>query len=213
MGLPSNVDMQAVEIEKLNAGKCSLVNVISRQDRTSGLDRERFNWANNYRGSDLGYVFVASKELKALSVRSGHEKVDLFLFVAVEMRRWACRGEDARRNCVVVSFGSVTSPFHGESTARSGRFYQSSFLLDAAFSKALVLQHMSRNGQSEMFYFSEYQAAFGDAVALSGKTRAKFRYCLSEKCSSRKGKAKNLLFLPPRCRFLFFQYATKPLRR
>lgn len=102
----------------------------------------------------------------------------------------ACRVNNARRNGVVVSSGSMSFTFLYDSIARPGRFCQPSFSLDADSLKALVSQNLSDNDMSEIFLSAEDQAACVDASPPSTKLRAKLRQRLSDELSRRNCRAK-----------------------
>lgn len=132
--------------------------------------------------------------LRALSARCGRKTSELCPFDAVKRKEWAGRGENVPRNGMNISSCPIIFPFSDDSIAKSERFYQLSFSLDAEFLKVLVPQEISDNASSEMFPPARIQAVCADAIALSKTLRAEFSQSLSEELRSRRRKESDLVF-------------------
>lgn len=118
--------------------------MISEQNRVNEPNKKRFKGLDIYAGLDLRYVSVASTVLRNLLARCGRETVELCQLDAFSQRRWAWKGENITHNRMVISSGSMISPFPFDSTARSARFYQPWSFTDAKDLKSLVLLEVEK---------------------------------------------------------------------
>lgn len=192
--LVANVDMQASEIRTLKAEKESLKNLLLDQDAGCKSDRKRQKNSDVFTGLHLQYVGVASRVLKSIPACCSRETSELCPFDSVRKRRWTRRSEIVSVNGVIIPSGSMVAPFPSDSIVRTGTYYRPSFLNESELLKEMVVQEMTANEWSKIFSTTEERTACIDAISISKKMRAKVRQCLSDELSSRKRKARDLLF-------------------
>lgn len=126
-GIFASSDIQAFEIGTFNEENVSRKTLLVDEDYVCEADGRCQKSGDIFLGLHLWYVRVINRVLKSARACCACETSDIRPFNSVRKRRWSRESENVSADGVIILLSAMISPFHSDSTVRTGKYYRPSF--------------------------------------------------------------------------------------